>query len=206
MASNSDLNEEPQKFYKTLKHFPTVLNGRIKVIEFLEASQDLIRVVDHLGTAVAPVKYDMQGNIDKIKKYFKYDESSCLLELMYNETAKGKPGTESVVWLNRAILFFELTFQELIGLLQENNLNVPIKKVLTVAYEGSVKKYHNWVTQQIFSLICKMAPTIPQFLKSIEADDDLEVFRTALTTFNIKVHLIRCKIDDFIKENNLYDS
>lgn len=38
----------------------------------------------------------------KIKKYYKYDENSCLLELMLEEVKNGKPmGAEGVLWLNR---------------------------------------------------------------------------------------------------------
>lgn len=29
-----------------------------------------------------------------------------------------------------------------------------MKDVFTVAYEGSVKKYHNWITQQLFTVSC----------------------------------------------------
>lgn len=54
--------------------------------------------------------------------------------------------------LFRALLFFELAFQEIIACLQANECDVSMKKIFTVAYEGSVKMYHNWVTQQIFTV------------------------------------------------------
>lgn len=52
----------------------------------------------------------------------------------------------------RALLFFELVFQEIIACLKLNNHDSGMKKIFSVAYEGSVKKYHNWVTQQIFTV------------------------------------------------------
>lgn len=52
----------------------------------------------------------------------------------------------------RALLFFELVFQETIACLKLNNYDSGMKKIFSVAYEGSVKQYHNWVTQQIFTV------------------------------------------------------
>lgn len=201
MAENCN---ETGFFFENMKHFPPVINGRINIAEFLEASSDLVCLVDRLGTVFAPVKFDMQGNIEKIRKYFKCDKNSCLLELMIEEASNGKnTASEGVLWLNRALLFFELVFGEIIEHLKSNNHDVNMKKVFTVAYEGSVKKYHNWVTQQIFTLICKMCPTFLQILKSFEADNNIKAFEEKLTSLNITLHLVRCKIDDFIKDHNL---
>lgn len=32
-------------FYQRIKHFPPIINGRINVVEFLEASTDLVALV-----------------------------------------------------------------------------------------------------------------------------------------------------------------
>lgn len=52
----------------------------------------------------------------------------------------------------RALLFFELIFQQIIVSLQTNNNEVDMNKIYNMAYEGSVKKYHNWITQQLFAV------------------------------------------------------
>ncbi|XP_047528006.1 glycolipid transfer protein [Vanessa atalanta] len=180
------------------------VNGRINVIEFLEAVKNLITLVDRLGKVFAPIKYDMEGNVEKIKKY-EFSEDSCLLELMAKEHSKGEcKSAEGVLWLNRALLFFELLFQEIIVCLQSNNYDVNMKNVYTIAYEGSVKKYHNWVSQQLFALICKMSPTLPQILKSLEVEDDISGFETRLTSFNKTLHIVRSKIDTFFKDQNMF--
>lgn len=57
----------------------------------------------------------------------------------------------------------------------------------------------------LFQIICKMSPTLPQILKSFEAEQNLKQFEQDLATFNIKLHIIRCKIDDFFKELNIFD-
>ncbi|XP_023950381.1 glycolipid transfer protein isoform X2 [Bicyclus anynana] len=156
-----------------------------------------------LGKAFAPVKYDMQGNVDKIKTLYDYDENSCLLELMLDEQSKGKhTAAEGVLWLNRALLFFEIAFGEIIVCLQSKNYDDNLKTVFSNAYEGSVKKYHNWVTQQLFALICKVSPTLPQIMKSFEVENN-EAFETRLVSFHTTLKSVRSKIDDFIQNHNI---
>ncbi|KAM3963595.1 glycolipid transfer protein [Aphomia sociella] len=204
MTCISTQSSEKNVFYDNIKPFPPVIDGRINVIKFLESASDLVVLVERLGKTFTPVKYDMQGNIDKIKKTFVYDETSCLLELMLNEVGKKAVATESILWLNRALLFFELIFQEIISYLNSKNYDVNMEKIFTVAYEGSVKKYHNWVTQQMFTLISKTSPTLPQLMKSLDVDN-VEAFEKKILNFNITLHLVRCKIDDFFKDHNMFD-
>ncbi|XP_072943539.1 glycolipid transfer protein [Epargyreus clarus] len=205
MASTSTPAESKQGFvFLNISFFPSVINGRINITKFLNAASDLLGLVERLGKVFAPVKYDMQGNIDKIKKHFKFNEESCLLELMLEEKSRKEHiGTESVLWLNRALHFFELVFQEIIVALQADNYDINMKDVFTVAYEGSVKKYHNWITQQLFTIICKMSPTFPQITKSLEVENEIKSFESILTNFNVTLHLVRCKIDDFMNDNNI---
>ncbi|XP_028172633.1 glycolipid transfer protein [Ostrinia furnacalis] len=206
MASSSGQLSHQSSFWRNMKEFPPVIDGRIHFVSFLEAANDLISLVERLGKVFVPVKYDMQGNIDKVKKHYQYDEASCLLELMLDEYSRGKLNAlEGILWLNRAFLFFELAFQEIIKCLQSGNYDINMAKIFTVAYEGSVKKYHNWVTQQIFFFICKMSPSLLQLLKSLEVDSDMKTFETKLVQFNITLHLNRCKIDDFFKDHQLFE-
>ncbi|CAH2074206.1 unnamed protein product, partial [Iphiclides podalirius] len=117
----------------------------------MKATSGLLVLIDRLGKVFAPVKHDMQGNIDKIKKHYRCEEDACLLQLMLEEVQKGKPiAAEGVLWLNRALLFFELTFQEMLLCLKAKQYDVNMKNIFTAAYKGSVKQYHNWITQQLF--------------------------------------------------------
>ncbi|CAG5012521.1 unnamed protein product [Parnassius apollo] len=192
--------------FEEINFFPTD-DGRINFVQFMKATSDLLVLVDRLGKVFVPVKHDMQGNIDKIIKHYKYKEDSCLLELMLEEIHNGKPiAAESVLWLNRALLFFELTFQELLRNLKFQQYDANMKKIFTLAYEGSVKQYHNWVTQQIFNAICKMSPTLPQILKAFEVEDNIKAFESKLSNFNVTLHLVRCKIDNFFRDHNLFNN
>ncbi|XP_013198142.1 glycolipid transfer protein-like [Amyelois transitella] len=192
-------------FYENMTPFPPVINGRINIVQFIEAASDLVALVDRIGKVFAPVKYDMQGNIDKIKKCYKFDDTSCLLELMLEEVRNGKhTAAEGILWLNRALYYFELVLQEVVRHLKSNNYDVNMDKIFNIAYEGSLKKYHNWITQQIFAVICKMSPTLPQLMKSLDVGDDIKPFETKINNFIVTIHLVRCKIDDFFKDNDIF--
>lgn len=49
-----------------------------------------------------------------------------------------------------------------------------------------------------------MSPTLPQVMKSFEIENHVKEFETKLEQFNITLHLVRCKIDDFFRDNNLF--
>ncbi|CAH0720708.1 unnamed protein product, partial [Brenthis ino] len=202
MGSTTGTTEQSFRF-QDVKLFPYA-NGKINLVKFLEATSDLIRLVEHLGKVFAPVKYDMEGNIEKIRKFYKYDESSCLLELMNDEYSKGeKNAIEGILWLNRALLFFELVFQEIDLNLKKDDSYICMKKIFTLAYEGSVKKYHGWITQQLFTIICKMSPTLPQIIKSLEMESDLETFKSTLASFNTTLHSFCTKVLNFVLFKNI---
>ncbi|KAJ8722810.1 hypothetical protein PYW07_003990 [Mythimna separata] len=207
MASTSTSSDNVSKdcFFLAIRQYPPVINGKINITEFIDASTDLVAIVERLGTIFAPVRYDLQRNVDKMKKLFKYDNNSCLLELMLAETTIGKPGAESVLWLNRGMLFFEIMFTQILCHVRANNIDVNMKKIFTVAYEGSIKRYHNWITQQLFTFICKTSPSLPDVIKAFEMKDNLKLFGTKVESLHAAVHVVRCKIDNFFKENNIFD-
>lgn len=203
MESTSERNESFR--FQDVKPFPNNSDGKINLVEFLEATSNLIKLVDHLGKVFAPVKYDMEGNVEKIKKIYTYDNCSCLLELMSEEHSRGQTcAIEGVLWLNRALLFFELVFQEIVLCLDKNECEYSMKKIYTLAYEGSVKKYHNWITQQLFTFICKMSPTLPQIIKSLGMENDHDTFKSTLSRYNTTLHAVRCQIDNFFVSHSLF--
>ncbi|XP_038215524.1 glycolipid transfer protein [Zerene cesonia] len=205
MAGSSTQTQKKNNF-EDLNYFPPIQNGRINLAEFVKATSDLVSIVDCLGKMFNPVKYDMQGNIDKIKNNFTYDENSCLFELILKEKSEsGNTGAEATLWLNRALLFFELTFT---GILQDlksevNGDDIDMKSIFSSAYEGSVKKYHNWIVQRLFTVICKMSPTFPQIITSLGLES-VESFENKMATFTSSLQVVRLAIDNFFKDNGLF--
>lgn len=50
-----------------------------------------------------------------------------------------------------------------------------------------------------------MSPTLPDVIKAFEMKDNLELFGTKVESLHKALHLVRCTIDDFFKENNIFD-
>lgn len=50
-----------------------------------------------------------------------------------------------------------------------------------------------------------MSPTMPQVFKSLEIEGKIKEFEIKLESFQPTLHLVRCKIDDFFKDNKLFD-
>lgn len=49
-----------------------------------------------------------------------------------------------------------------------------------------------------------MSPTLPQIIKSLEMENDLETFKSTLASFNTTLHSVRCQIDSFFVAHNLF--
>ncbi|VVC92466.1 unnamed protein product [Leptidea sinapis] len=139
----------------------------------------------------------------KIQSILDYNNDSCLIELLVMEKLRGKSvAVDATLWLNRALLFFELVFQEILNETKLKNNDINMKRIFNSAYKGSVKQYHSWTIQQLFSVICKLSPSYTQILKSFGSENDLEAFEAHLSKFNSTLHQVRSKIDEFFVDNN----
>lgn len=126
------------------------------------------------------------------------------MELVHNERSEGgHTATGGLLWLNRALLFFELIFEQLIERIKAQALQESMNPIFVSAYERSVKPYHGWVTQQLFHFICKMCPTLPQMLETFGADKDLKGFAEEFEKLITSLHLVRSKVDEYYKEHNI---
>lgn len=88
-------------------------NNAINTTKFLDAAEELTKLFDLLGSvAFNPVKNDIIGNINKIRKrqLAAPTESETLQDLVLNELkTKKHDATEGLVWLVRYATFL-LTF------------------------------------------------------------------------------------------------
>ena len=85
-------------------------NNAINTTKFLDAAEELTKLFDLLGSvAFNPVKNDIIGNINKIRKrqLAAPAESETLQELVINELkTKKHEASEGLVWLVRYIFSF----------------------------------------------------------------------------------------------------
>lgn len=158
-------------FFATVRQpFPEVpSDGRIITKTFLDACSNIVPFFDILGaTAFSPCKSDINGNVSKLLKKYDTDREkfSVLQAFVEVEKAEGKTkaknsATDALLWLKRALEFIGVFLADV--LTGQPDLFKCAKK----AYESTLKKYHGWMVQGIFSIAMKAVPYRENFIASI---------------------------------------
>lgn len=141
---------------------------------FLDACVCIVGIFDALsGTAFAPVKMDINGNIRKIRQKYKSDPDAYGLlqdiiqqEVKTNTTTVKNSATDALMWLRRSLQFIKEMCKEIGS--GETDLNL----VSNNAYSKSLKSYHGWVVRGIFALAAKAVPTLEDFIEFIAVDKE----------------------------------
>ncbi|ORY94047.1 glycolipid transfer protein domain-containing protein [Syncephalastrum racemosum] len=155
-------------------------NG-INTIQFLEATEGVVKLFDKLGSsAFSVVQNDMNGNIKKIKdRYLSNPASNETLEgLMATEAPeKKRVATEGLLWLSRGLDFTAQALQRSI-----ENSTEELNESFTKAYENTLRKHHSFVVRPVFSLAMKACPYRKDFYEKIGVVNDaaLELMRSWL--------------------------
>ncbi|XP_057304750.1 pleckstrin homology domain-containing family A member 8-like isoform X1 [Hydractinia symbiolongicarpus] len=144
-------------------------DGLIPTSSFLAACSSIVPVFDSLGsTTFAPVKMDIQGNIQKIKlKYetdvmaFEFLQNIVFQELKSNEHNAKNSATDALLWLKRALEFI------LVFLSEVSKGQRDLANAAGIAYERSLKKYHGWIVRGVFALAVKSCPYYKDFIKAL---------------------------------------
>lgn len=151
----------------------------IDTTSFLEASEALVGLFDILGsTAFGPVKSDLNGNITKLRKRYGEapDKSATLQSLVLAERAeKKKDATEGLVWLLRGLDFTAKGIR--------HNLENPTEELAASfqhAYDGTLKKHHNFVVKGIFTVALKATPYRKDFYPQVGEEAKIKTWLTAL--------------------------
>lgn len=192
--------------------FPDVIHGEMNTAEFLAAAQEVVKIVEKLGKIFAPVKYDMQGNIDKLNaRYSKGKEGSGTLQGMILEeknTETDLIATDALMWLTRGLHMVLLFFEQIV---QDHNAGSPTDDLavfLRNAYKQALEPYHGWMAQQLFSFLSRMVPTRTQLLQALA---DGETGKEEETLRRMEVYLVNLRtnvttIQKFYRENDLEDN
>lgn len=147
---------------------------QIPTVEFLEASESLVKLFDLLGSAAFQVVVnDMNGNITKIKKRLEEDptHAKTLQGLVLEEVKEGgkKKGTQALLWLSRGLQFTEAAMRETL-----DNPTKEMSVTFTDAYKKTLIKYHSMFVRPIFKLAMKACPYRKDFFAKL-GDDQTKV-------------------------------
>ncbi|KAK1759204.1 het-c2S [Echria macrotheca] len=142
----------------------------ISTEEFLEAAESLTTMFDLLGSvAFSPVKKDMLGNVEKIRKRYLAAplESQNLQDLVRNELkTKSHVATEGLLWLVRGLEFTCLALS--------NNVSKPGEELADSfrgAYGSTLKPHHSFLVKPIFSAAMSACPYRNDFYGKLGNDD-----------------------------------
>ncbi|XP_046421799.1 glycolipid transfer protein [Neodiprion virginianus] len=151
--------------------FPPVIDGKINTAEFLAAAQGVVRIVDKFGKLFAPVKYDMQGNIDKLNTKYVADKEkhSTLHDMILLEKISGKTiiATDALLWLRRGLHMIQVFFEKIIEDHKTGKASDDLVALLKKAYKEALEPYHGWMAQQLFGLLSRTVPTRSQLLHAL---------------------------------------
>ncbi|KAG5646256.1 hypothetical protein DXG03_004083 [Asterophora parasitica] len=158
-------------YLETVRSFADVpiTDAGVDTLAFLEAAQGLVGLFDLLGSAAfSVVQSDLKGNIAKVRA--RYDaapaQSATLEQLVENEkTEKKRTATEGLLWLLRGLSFTCTALQN-----SQANKSEELASAFTKSYEGTLKKFHNFVVKGIFSVAMKACPYRADFYTKLAAD------------------------------------
>lgn len=141
----------------------------IETVAFLDCCRSVLPVFNVLGATVfAPIKADIQGNIDKLNDKYSTDTAGFgkLLAMLQKEVNEGRNATsgraiESLLWLKRALEFILQFLSEIHG----GNEN--LADCASKAYGRTLKQYHNWLVQKVFAVAVRAMPSMKTFRRDL---------------------------------------
>ncbi|KAL1842574.1 hypothetical protein VTJ49DRAFT_4857 [Mycothermus thermophilus] len=189
MATTAQIPEGGTILDTFRRTFPTVpideaKGNAISTTEFLEAAEALTTMFDLLGSvAFSPVKKDMMGNIEKIRKRQLAAplESETLQDLVRNELkTKSHTATEGLLWLVRGLEFTCLALSQNLA-----NPTHELSDSFRNAYGDTLKPHHSFLVKPIFSAAMSACPYRTDFYAKVGSDDakvreELTVYLAAL--------------------------
>lgn len=197
-------------FFSVMSHNFVELSTEagIPVDNFLNCCRSITPVFDVLGrTVFAPIKNDIQGNINKLQKTSECDEfaSEFLLDMIQRERDAGKGlATDALLWLKRALEFVCEFLKEI------HSGNEALVSCAEIAYARTIKKYHNWMARGLFALAVKAMPGFPEFLQDLapSAEDwQHPDYRQQLFAdcgeYIVALSGVLCIINEFYRRHNL---
>ncbi|XP_077489761.1 pleckstrin homology domain-containing family A member 8-like [Amblyomma americanum] len=214
--SDDIIAREVQTFFSVMKSSFVQLKepseSNIETAAFLDCCRSVLPVFNVLGATVfAPIKADIQGNIDKLSDKYSTDSTGFakLLAMLQREVDEGRDATsgraiESLLWLKRALEFILQFLSEI------HSGNENLADCASKAYGRTLKRYHNWLVQKVFAVAVRAMPSMrtfrrdlaprpndashPDYSKQLHADcgDYVIALRSVLETIN-----------QFYKERNL---
>ncbi|KAL2166984.1 hypothetical protein VTG60DRAFT_1907 [Thermothelomyces hinnuleus] len=147
-------------------------NGNaISTTEFLDAAESLTTMFDLLGSvAFSPVKKDMMGNVEKIRKRQLAAplESQNIQDLVRNELkTKSHTATEGLLWLVRGLEFTCIALSQNLAKHDQE-----LADSFRDAYGVTLKPHHSFLVKPVFSAAMSACPYRKDFYSKLGSDEE----------------------------------
>ncbi|AEO55548.1 hypothetical protein MYCTH_2142599 [Thermothelomyces thermophilus ATCC 42464] len=147
-------------------------NGNaISTTEFLDAAESLTTMFDLLGSvAFSPVKKDMMGNVEKIRKRQLAAplESQNIQDLVRNELkTKSHTATEGLLWLVRGLEFTCIALSQNLAKHDQE-----LADSFRDAYGVTLKPHHSFLVKPVFSAAMSACPYRNDFYSKLGSDEE----------------------------------
>ncbi|KAK0099122.1 hypothetical protein PV326_006586 [Microctonus aethiopoides] len=189
--------------------FPDIINGKIDTNNFLTASRETLKIIEKFGKVFAPIKYDMQNNIEKIMSKYLTDKEKHLTiqDLILSEKITGKKlvASDALLWLMRALKMIQLFLERIVENSEIGECTEDLVANIKDSYKDSLEPYHGWMAQQLFGLLARMVPTRSQLLLSLannipnNEDNTLRIMDNFTKKLKINLMVLQC----FMHDNHL---
>lgn len=145
----------PRLNFAQINGFPDEFceNGKIETVKFIDASIEVIGILESFGTLFTPVVSDMKGNVSQLKAHFDKDvEKRKFVEdmILSDDSMATHPW---LLWLKRALelierFFFYVLQSEDVVKGKDDNLSPMIRQ----AYDEVLRPYHGFLLQNTFKV------------------------------------------------------
>ncbi|KAJ4300568.1 hypothetical protein N0V88_003247 [Collariella sp. IMI 366227] len=168
----------------------------VSTTEFLDAAESLTTFFDLLGSvAFSPVKKDMMGNIEKLRKRQLEAplESQNLQDLVRNELkTKSHKATEGLLWLVRGLEFTCIALSQNVASGTDE-----LADSFRGAYGVTLKPHHSFLVKPIFSAAMSACPYRKDFYAKLGEDDEKnkEALREYLAALDKVVAILKAFLD-----------
>ncbi|XP_067928024.1 pleckstrin homology domain-containing family A member 3-like [Watersipora subatra] len=180
--------------------------------DFIACSAELAKLFDKLNSAAfSPVKNDLLGNVKKIEQKWTSDPKTfstlqklVSYEIEHSQHLDPNSATQALLWLTRGLLFVA----HIVGEYPQHDT---LYTAVSLAYERTLKPFHNIVVKGVVSIGLRAMPYKEAFITMLaddpHTDTTTDAFRNSLIAdgnrYNEAVKRVCSVISDFYMKHNM---
>lgn len=198
------MSTAPRIKFAQIKGFPALEGEKILTEAFIDASNEIIAVIEQFGTIFYPVIKDMRNNSTQLRNFYLVDvERRKYIEdmILYDES---RTAHVWLLWLKRALEMIERFFWHILNSNEiVNQKSDNLQPMMMMSYTEVLEPYHGFFLQKTFKMLYRLMPSRRTLLG---ADDHFHDNISNLKELRPNMQLHITKIDKFLKENGLDDN